>query len=181
MGMRGTGSHDVELDGAFIPEAAIAARRPQGKWHPLYHTITMIAFPIIYAVYCGIAEGARDRVVERARQRKPSADAVAVTGEMENALATARLAVQDMVACAADSQPGPETTNRIMIGRTLVARAAITTVEKAMELAGGAGFYRNAGIECAFRDIQAARYHPLQEKAQHRYAGRIALGLPIDD
>ena len=91
MGMRGTGSHDVELDGAFIPEAAIAARRPQGKWHPLYHTITMIAFPIIYAVYCGIAEGARDRVVERARQRKPSADAVAVTGEMENALATARL------------------------------------------------------------------------------------------
>jgi acyl-CoA dehydrogenase len=28
--------------------------------------------------------------------------------------------------------------------------------------------------------VQAARFHPLQEKAQLRYAGRIALGLDID-
>jgi acyl-CoA dehydrogenase len=181
MGMRGTGSHDVEIDGAFVPEAAVAARRPQGKWHPLYHLITMIAFPIIYSVYCGVAEGARDRAIEQVRRRKPSADAVALAGEMENALATARLAVQDMIACAADAQPGPETTNRIMMGRTIAGRAAIRTVGKAMELAGGAAFYRSTGLERAFRDIQAARYHPLQEKAQHRYAGRMALGLPIDD
>ena len=31
-----------------------------------------------------------------------------------------------------------------------------------MELAGGAGFYRAAGLERRFRDIQAARYRPLQ-------------------
>ena len=85
-----------------------------------------------------------------------------------------------MVACAAGDEPGPETTNRIMTGRTLVARAAIATVEKAMEAGGGPGFYRKTGLERIWRDVQAARYHPLQEKAQARLAGRLALGRPID-
>lgn len=31
-----------------------------------------------------------------------------------------------------------------------------------------------------FRDIQAARYHPVQEKPQTRLTGRILLGLDID-
>jgi len=39
---------------------------------------------------------------------------------------------------------------------------------------------RKTGLERIFRDVQAARYHPLQEKAQARLAGRLALGLDID-
>jgi alkylation response protein AidB-like acyl-CoA dehydrogenase len=49
-----------------------------------------------------------------------------------------------------------------------------------MELAGGAGFYRSAGLERRFRDIQAARYHPLQAGPQAEYAGSMALGLPVE-
>ena len=49
-----------------------------------------------------------------------------------------------------------------------------------MEVAGGASFYRTMGLERAFRDIQAARFHPMQEKPQQLYAGRLALGLDID-
>ena len=49
-----------------------------------------------------------------------------------------------------------------------------------MELAGGAGFYRAAGLERRFRDIQGARYHPLQVGPQAEYAGAMALGLPVD-
>ena len=56
----------------------------------------------------------------------------------------------------------------------------IAAVEFAMELAGGAGFYRSAGLERRFRDIQAARYHPLQSGPQAEYAGAMALGLPPD-
>jgi alkylation response protein AidB-like acyl-CoA dehydrogenase len=67
-----------------------------------------------------------------------------------------------------------------MICRTLIAQNAIKCVERAMEVAGGASFYRDAGLERAFRDIQAARFHPLQEKHQIRYSGRLALGLDID-
>ena len=67
-----------------------------------------------------------------------------------------------------------------MIGRQLVQRHAIAAVEYAMEMAGGVGFYRSAGLERRFRDIQAARYHPLQAGPQAEYAGAMALGLPTD-
>ena len=48
-----------------------------------------------------------------------------------------------------------------------------------MELAGGAGFYRADGLERRFRDIQGARYHPMQAGAQAQYAGAMALGMPV--
>jgi acyl-CoA dehydrogenase len=179
MGMRGTGSHDVAIEGAFVPEAAVSARRPQGVWHILLHVAVMVAFPLVYSVYLGIAEAARDLAVERARSKRADEALCSLVGEMEDELATARLARSDMVTAAA-GEPGRETTNRIMIGRTLVARGAIRTVEKAMEIVGGASLYRDLGLERLFRDIQGARFHPLQEKAQQRYAGRQALGLPID-
>jgi len=67
-----------------------------------------------------------------------------------------------------------------MAGRTIAGEAAIATVERAMEVAGGASFYRGYGLERAFRDVQGARFHPLQRMPQLRYAGRLAMGLDID-
>jgi hypothetical protein len=46
-----------------------------------------------------------------------------------------------------------------------------------MEVASGPGFYRSAGLERCFRDIQGVRYHPWQERKQYRFSGRVALGL----
>ena len=180
LGMRGTGSHDLELNAVFVPDAAVTVHRPAGKWHPMMHMVTLIAIPLIMSVYVGLAEAARDKAVALAGGRKASPDVELTIGEMETELAAARLALGDMLTCAATEEPGAETTNRIMVGRTLVARAAIATVEKAMAAAGGAGFYRKTGLERIWRDVQAARYHPLQDKAQARLAGRLALGLPID-
>jgi acyl-CoA dehydrogenase len=180
MGMRGTGSHDIELNNVFVPDAAISGRRPQGKWHPLFHVISMIAFPLIYAAYLGIAEGARARALEIARKRPDDGQLVFIIGEMENAFAAAEMALDHMIRNSQTSAPGPEATSRAMIGRTLAGQNAIRTVERAMEAAGGASFYRKLDLERAFRDIQGARYHPLQEKAQLRYTGRLSLGLDID-
>jgi acyl-CoA dehydrogenase len=50
-----------------------------------------------------------------------------------------------------------------------------------MAVAAGAGFFRALGLERLFRDVQAARYHPLRPHAQRRYTGRLALGLDLDD
>lgn len=180
MGMRGTGSHDLQLEQVFVPEAAVSGRRPQGRWHPLFHGISMIAFPIIYSAYLGVAEAARARALEVAR-RKPADEALMqLAGEMETAVFACETAVSAMIRNAETSTPGPETTNRAMMGRTLAGQAAIRAVERAMEVAGGASFYRSVGLERAFRDVQGARFHPLQEKPQLRYAGRLGLGLDID-
>ena len=180
MGMRGTGSHDILLDGVFVPDAAINGRRPQGKWHPLFHAITMLALPIIYAVYLGVAEAARDLAVREAARKRDDAAVQSLVGEMDTELTAARLAHASMVHIAATARPGPETTNAVAMARSLTGRAVIRTVEKAMEVVGGGSFYRSLGLERLFRDVQGARYHPLQEKVQIRYSGRLALGLDID-
>ena len=100
-------------------------------------------------------------------------------GAMETTLATARLAVADMLA-AAEGQPGPATTSRIFTGRQIAGTAAIRTVEQAMDLAGGRAYFRSAGLERLFRDVQAARYHPLKATDQQQLAGRLALGVSVD-
>jgi len=180
LGMRGTGSNDVELKDVFVADAGVAGRRPQGKWHPLFHAISMLAFPIIYSAYLGVAEGARAKALEVARKKPADDNLVFLTGEMENALFACRAAMDAMIRNAETSKPGPEATNRAMMGRQLVGQSAIRTVERALEVAGGQAFYRGLGLERAFRDVQAARFHPLQEMPQARFAGRLALGLDID-
>jgi alkylation response protein AidB-like acyl-CoA dehydrogenase len=180
LGMRGTGSHDVVIDGHVVPEQAVAFRRRAGEWHPMFQIIATIAFPLIYAVYVGVAEGARDIAIGLARKRRPDSHLIALVGRMETALRGAVIAHESMLAAVRRNTPGDESVNDVMIGRQLVARHAIEAVELAMEAAGGAGFYRAQGLERRFRDIQAARYHPLQAGPQAQYAGSMALGLPID-
>lgn len=180
LGMRGTGSHDVLIDGHVVPDAAVALKRKAGEWHPVFQVIAMVAIPIIYSVYVGVAESARDIALELARKRRPDAHVIDLVGRMDTELRGAQLAHAAMLAAVRANKPGPETTNEVMIGRTLVARHAIAAVELAMEAAGGAGFYRAAGLERRFRDIQGARYHPMQSGTQATFAGTLALGLPTD-
>jgi alkylation response protein AidB-like acyl-CoA dehydrogenase len=99
---------------------------------------------------------------------------------MENLLLAARLAHRRMIEIAETGQSGPETTSEAMALRTLVGSNAIAAVSKALEVAGGGAFYRKNELERAFRDVQAARFHPLQEKPQLDFTGRIALGWDIN-
>jgi alkylation response protein AidB-like acyl-CoA dehydrogenase len=180
LGMRATGSHDVLIDGHVIPDAAIGVRRKAAEWHMVFQVTVMIAIPLIYSVYVGVAESARDIALELARKRRPDPHTTKLVGCMDTELRATQMAHASMLAAARANKPGPETTNEVMIGRTLVARHAIAAVELAMETAGGAGFYRAAGLERRFRDIQGARYHPMQGGTQATFAGTLALGLPTD-
>jgi hypothetical protein len=119
-------------------------------------------------VYAGVAEAARDLALREAARKRDDEAVQYLAGEMENELALTRLALADMIDAGANAEPGPETTNRVLTGRTLAGRAAIRTA------------FRSLGLERLFRDVQGARFHPLQEKAQLRYAGRRALGLDVD-
>jgi alkylation response protein AidB-like acyl-CoA dehydrogenase len=180
LGMRGTGSHDVLIEGHVVPDAAVAVQRKAGEWHPLFHIIATIAFPLVYSVYLGVAESARDLAVDLAKRKQPTRHAIDLAGRMDTELAGARLAVESMLAAVRLNAPSAATINQVMIGRQLAERHAIAAVERAMELAGGVGFYRSAGLERKFRDIQAARYHPLQAGPQAEFAGAMALGLPVE-
>jgi acyl-CoA dehydrogenase len=180
LGMRATGSNDVTLDGVFVPDAAVGTRRPSGRWSRPWHLVVAMALPIVLSVYVGVAEAARDLALREAARRRDDATAQELAGAMDTELMAAQLALRSMIDGASAGAVGPEVTNRIMIGRTLAGQAVLRTVETAMELAGGAAFFRTAGLERLFRDAQGARYHAPRGAAQRRYTGRLALGLDID-
>ena len=180
MGMRGTGSEDVEIDGFFLPDDKVALKRPAGEWHPLFQIIATLAFPLIYGAYLGVAESARDIALNMARSRKGEARQPRLVGEMETTLRAAQMAHRHMVATAETMAPSAESVSEVMIGRQLVEQNAIRTVELAMEVAAGQGFYRAAGLERRFRDVQGARYHPMRREVQRLYTGSITLGDPVE-
>lgn len=184
LGMRSTGSQTIVLDKVFVPDDAIALRRPRGRFHPAWNVILTVAMPLIMSVYVGVAEAAAAIGTEQASKRQADPTVPYLLGELSNRLTTAQLAVDDMVRLANDFDftMSLDVSNAILVRKTIVAEHVLATVEKALEAAGGAGFYRETGLERLLRDAHGAQFHPLSGKRQHRFTGRIALGLdPIAD
>jgi alkylation response protein AidB-like acyl-CoA dehydrogenase len=177
LGMRATGSNDVIMEGVFVPEFAVVARRPAGQWHPMWGVILPTALPLISAVYVGLAERASELAVEAAQFRQ--AELAGPVGEMLNALTTARVMLEDMVRINDDHgfEPTLQNADAILTRKALVAEAVKKTVELAAELVGGPGFFRGHPVERIVRDVRAMHYHPLPVRRQQQFSGRIALGF----
>ncbi len=176
LGMRGTGSNDVVLDKVFVPEEAIVARRPAGGWHPMWNVILPIAMPLIVSCYVGLAEAAVKHALQSAKGKPYLAQSV---GEMNNELIMAQLALDDMVRSTDGYRftPQLDLSDAILTRKSLAARAVKATVERAAEIVGGPSFFQDHPIERIVRDIRALHFHPLPEKRQQLFSGRIALGL----
>jgi alkylation response protein AidB-like acyl-CoA dehydrogenase len=179
MAMRASGSNDIMLDGVFVPEDAVASRRPKGAWVPFLDVVVAIAQPIVMSVYAGVAEAARDLALQRAAKKREDPNVWYLVGEMENALTAGQMAVQTTIDLNAEYTfvPGTPTTNAMVMRKTIAVEALTQAVEKALEVVGGGGIFREVGLERLVRDIHAAQFHPLQAKRQHRFTGRMALGL----
>ena len=111
--------------------------------------------------------GKRPRHAVDIAKRKPQPD-LSLAGRMDTELRAAQLAHRWMLDQVARNAPSADTVNEVMIGRALAARHAIAAVELAMELAGGASFYRATGLE------RRSTAHPVAV-AQ---SPATALGLP---
>ena len=179
MGMRASGSNDVLLQDVFVPEDAIVLRRRKGQWHTSFAAVHIIAMPLVTSVYVGIAEAARDLAVQYVQRKRHDPEVWYLMGEFENAVATAQMAVQAMIDLCADLSftPDAATANAIFVRKTIAAQALIAAVNKALEVVGGGGLFRSVGLERLLRDIYGVQFHPLQAKRQHRFTGRVALGL----
>lgn len=178
-GMRGTGSHTVSLERVFVPDGAVSLRRPQGRWPTSLDVVVTLAMPLIMSVYLGVAEAAAHTARTLVGPRRDDPDTQLLVGEMETGLVATEVAVDEMLRLVrgGDVEPSPQRTSRTLAAKSIAARAAVTTVEKALEVSGGRGYSRITGLERLLRDVRAAGYHPLPEHRQRRFTGRIALGL----
>ena len=190
LGMRGTSSHDVQLDDVFVSDAQIVARQPWGRVGPvlrnaILHGITMAS------VYYGIAAGARDEAV-RAISRKRNGDGEPLSqdpslsrlvGMMDYTLRTAWWSLIGALTEIGDDfsyELDEQNANAVLLAKRCVVTHAVEVVDLAMEAAGGAAYYKRSPIERAYRDVRAGKFHPLSPEKTLQYAGRLALGQPVD-
>jgi len=180
MGMRGTGSHVVVLKDVFVPDAAIALKRPAEQFHPVWNTVLTVALPLIVSAYAGIAEAAAENARATAKGKTGDPARPYVLGEMENSLTTAQITHASMVSLADDLNfdASEALTNEIVKRKTIAIKAATETTMKALEASGGPGYMRGHVIERLVRDSFASIFHPMQEKRQLLFTGRMAMGLP---
>ncbi|MCP5074532.1 MAG: acyl-CoA/acyl-ACP dehydrogenase [Rhodobacteraceae bacterium] len=179
IGMRATGSQTIKFDRVFIPDEAIVMRRPRGGFFTPFAIVLTVAMPLIMSAYTGVAEAAAEIAREKARDRAGDPVTPFLVGEMENLLTTAQLARADMVRMANDLEfePSVEMASQILTRKTICANNIIAASEKAMEVVGGASFYRKLGLERWLRDAHGSQYHPLPEKRQQLFTGRLSMGL----
>ena len=54
-------------------------------------------------------------------------------------------------------------------------------VDRALDVAGGFGIFRAAGIERLFRDARLGRLHPANSFLTHEVVAKTALGISLDE
>ena len=142
-----------------------------------------VANPLIMSAYVGLAEAARDLALQHLQRKRQDPDVWYLVGEMENLFATAELAAQAGIALCANYafMPDDATGNAAAMRKTIAAQALLGCVEKALEVVGGGGLFREVGLERLLREIHGVQFHPLQAKRQQRMSGRVALGLEVLD
>lgn len=181
LGMRGTASNDVTVEDVFVPDEKVLADRPHGVVDPPLQVIVGIAFSIINAVYLGVAESAANHALLAAAAKADDPLVQRQVGLMQHRLRIATWAHDGSVAAVGDDPaPSMETVAAIMAAKREIGIAGIEVCDLAMEIAGGAAYFKGNPIERAYRDIRGAKFHPFTPEATLVHAGRLALGIPCD-
>jgi len=198
MGMRGSGSHDVVLRNCFVSEADVVDTGPWGMWSEATTASNLIITLGLVAAFLGIAETARDSIVEMARTRRkgPGGRTLAerpaiqhIVAEIEIDLATAR-AVVARTAMAADSfffehRPGRVPMDALhdlmkdfQCTKWVVTRRTVDIVDRALTASGGSGYLSKSPLSRLYRDVRAGPFmQPFSPNEAFEYIGKVALGL----
>jgi indole-3-acetate monooxygenase len=196
-GLRGTGSHDFAVLGAFVPahRSFWIADRP-AEPGPVYRfPIRSFGAAAIAAVTLGVARGALDALAELAAAKTPTMtahrlrDRPYVQTELARAealLRSARSWLYETVRAAwMDVVAGRYVTPRdqalLRLAATFTVERAADAVDIAHRLAGGSAVYTRSPIERAFRDVHTATQHFSVQPTMYEPVGRALLHLPPAD
>jgi acyl-CoA dehydrogenase len=184
LGMRGTASHDVDIADVFVPEDKVLAKRPWGVVDPPLQVVISVAMPVISGVYLGVAEAARDAAVAAVTGTPRAEDPLIQrqVGVMEDRLRVMAWALEGALRTVGeDPQPALGNVVDVMAAKREIAIGGIEVCDVAMEIGGGAAFFRGSTIERCYRDVRGAKFHPFGPEQTLMHAGRVALGLPADE
>ena len=120
--------------------------------------------PLIGAAYVGVAEASAKLAREGVCRRRDDLTAIPA-GSMENELTPAQLDFESIVrlANALDCTPSIKNSSAVLIRKTLLGQAAITTASKAIEVTGGVTL--GMDVEETVRQVIDVACEPLKYSA----------------
>ena len=195
LGMRASGSHDVVFENCFVPDELLTVR---GEWGDFDEPLVPLVALGLTAAFLGIAEAARALAIELVTTRRSRltgrapAERYAVqqtVALMEIELAAARALFERSAQRAGaflDEHPpavAPASDwhalyKECQCAKWFVNRTAITIVDRALTVSGGAGYLSKSPLARLYRDVRAGPFMaPLTETEALQYIGTVALGL----
>ena len=187
MGMRATQSNDYSLENVFVPEAAVFHSYPVGHFDAIMlKTVWGWAMPSFGSVYLGIAAGAltyaRDLAQKRHRDGDPAVQRL--FAEMEDLLETARAVLYrhaDEIASGSlvEGLPVQDGMARAVLTKYVATNNAVQIVDKALEVVGGAGYYKRSPLERMYRDVRAGAIMPYNNLEALELFGKTSLEIEV--
>jgi len=203
VGLAGTGSNDVVIEDAFVPErraqptaSLIGGARVYAS--PLYQLPFASVFAnAITAATIGIAIGAVDayraHTLKRVRAsfgEKAAGDPFSqlrlaeAAGELDDARAQLHRNMDELLALAEAGREIPiELRTRVRRDQVRGSRAALQATDRVFEGAGGRALFLGQPLQRAWRDVHAARVHAINDVERgllvygaHALGGAMPLG-----
>ena len=200
VGMRGSDSNDIELDGVFVPERRTFRigfdHMPGPRYEsPLYEGAAMLLVAsYIPPVALGIAGEALAEVVELAQAKTPFASPTSLRergvmqsklGRAEGGLRSARTYLHDRIANAWERTiAGTDLTlaekAELLLASAQAVDASVRAVEAAFSVAGTTAIHRRNRLEQHLRDIAVLKHQGFVSESRFETFAQVMLGLPPD-
>lgn len=193
LGMRATRSDDTILDGAFVPDRYIARVVPAGAAGIDPFVLGIFAWALIGFgnIYYGMARRALDITVDGVKKKKSIAvsRSMAYHPEVQHAVANMGIELEaiepHLERIAEDWSTGVDHNGmwpaKIFAAKYHAVEGSWRVIDQALDLAGGFGIFRRAGLERLFRDARLGRIHPANSMLTHEIVGKSLLGINPDE
>lgn len=188
MGMRGTQSNDLVLEGAFFEDACLFHAYPVGHLDATIGlSVWSLNVPSFGAIALGIAAGGMEWIRAGVLRfgRQDDAEVQHAFAEMEILLESARAVLyrhghEIETFDRASELSVPEVFTRGNLAKYVACENAIRIMNLVLEVAGGVGYHRRFPIERMYRDVRAGAIMPDSSPAARRMLAEVALALTAD-
>jgi alkylation response protein AidB-like acyl-CoA dehydrogenase len=196
-GLRGTGSHDLEVTDVVVPRARTFSLLTGQPKHAGY---TLPFFGVlasgVAAVGLGIARAAVDTFVTMAKTKTPPGSKRTLAHrelvQMDVAKAEARLrsaraflfeAMGEAMAATTegtDSPPALVARARLRLAASHAAEESAAVTALVYQAGGGSAIYAKSPLQRQFRDAHVVTHHLMVSQTATTLAGRVLLGVESD-
>jgi alkylation response protein AidB-like acyl-CoA dehydrogenase len=193
LGMRATASHDTVLDGTFVPDRYVARVVPAGAAGIDHFVLSVFAWALIGFgnIYYALARRALDLTIEAVPKKRSLAlsRSMSYHAELQHAVGEMGLLLESiephLERVAADWSNGVDHganwPAKIFAAKHHAVEASWRVVDRALDVAGGFGIFRRAGLERLFRDARLGRMHPANSMLTHEIMAKTLLGISPDE